>query len=528
MDRHATRELEFQLIQLLENGLNDEEMARLRAQLLADREALDHYLRFVTVHAGVRQTCIHTENMPVPDLPDRTETRPVATPASPARPWRHWRRIAAVAAVVMLGLSVLLLKSPKRLPPPAGPVSATLVGVHQALWPAWTQSGFVNNGLKAGRWQLNQGLAQLKLLAGTQIILHAPCDFTLQTDNRLSLHTGRAWIHVPVGAEGFTVTTVGAHLVDYGTEFGVIADEAGQTTAHVFVGSVGIRPAADVDNFEHRMTQGQAATMDAHGIMSPTTRAHRELFVSDLSQVGSTSLPGLRLDMADLVGGGNGFGTGFLDHGLDPGSGRRINRPLSERHPDLSHRYHLLTDNPYIDGVMVPDGRKGINIISSTGLAFEKCPATDGTYYDGIFNGAKMSQGSSRIFHLGKLQGQAYGTPMHPALNMHTNAGITFDLKAIRDSNPGTRIRRFEGLCGISETQPEQGRRRARTEFWVLEDGEVRFHFPIEATESATRLASVDLDEDSRFLTLLTTTAGDSVYAWAFFAQPVLELTLAD
>jgi hypothetical protein len=526
MDKNEVRELELQLIQLLEGGLNDQEMAQLRTLLLSDTQALDHYLRFVTVHAGMRQTCIHTEGLPVPDPPREQDDLPDVAAPLPATRFRYWRRITAAAAVLLMLLSLVLLKSPHHPPAPSGPVSATLVDVHQALWPTWTQTGFVNNSLKAGRWQLNQGLAQLQLLAGTRLILHAPCDFTLHEDNRLSLHTGRAWIQVPLGAEGFSVTTVGAHLVDYGTEFGVIADEAGNTSAHVFVGSVGIRPADEVDNFEHRLTQGQATTMDAQGRMSPTTRAEREHFISNLSQVGSTSLPGRQLDLADLVGGGNGFGTGRIDHGLDPGSGRRINQPLSERHPDQQRRYHLLADNPYVDGVLVPDGRKGINIISSTGLAFETCPNTDGTYYDGIFNGAKMSFAHSRKFHLGQLQGQAYGTSLYPALNMHTNAGITFDLDAIRANNPGVRIRRFEGLCGISETSPE--RRTGRTEFWVLEDGVVRFHFPIEATESVTRLASVEIAPSTRFLTLLTTTAGDAAYAWAFFGQPVLELTLAD
>lgn len=526
MDKKETRELEFQLVQLLEGGLNDTEMSALRTRLLSSAEALDHYLRFVTVHAGMRQTCIHTENMPVPDLPSETDASPDPITTLPRKRFRHWRRIAAVAALLLVLLSLALLKSPHQLPAPSGPACATLVDVHQALWPSWTQTGFVNNQLKAGRWKLNQGLAQLQLLTGTRLILHAPCDFTLHEDNRLSLHTGRAWIQVPPGSEGFAVTTVGAHLVDYGTEFGVIADEAGNTSAHVFVGSVGIRPANEVNNFEHRLTQGQATTMNAQGDMTATTRAQEEHFVTDLSQVRATTLPGLRLDLADLVGGGNGFGTGRIDHGLDPGTGRKIDKPLSERHPDQQRRYHLLVENPYVDGVLVPNGRKGINIISSTGLAFADCPNTDGTYYDGIFNGAKMSQSQSRIFHLGQLQGQAYGTSLHPALNMHTNAGITFDLDAIRASNPGARIRRFEALCGISETNP--GRRTGHTEFWVLEDGVVRFRFPLAAEESATRPVSVRISESAHFLTLVTTTTGDAAYAWAFFAQPTLELALAD
>ena len=100
MDSKETRELELQLVQLLEGGLNDAEMATLRAHLLSNRQALDHYLRFVTVHAGMRQTCIHTENMPVPDLPSAAEAPSAPAITSPTSRFRLWRRMAAVAAVL--------------------------------------------------------------------------------------------------------------------------------------------------------------------------------------------------------------------------------------------------------------------------------------------------------------------------------------------------------------------------------------------------------------------------------------------
>lgn len=529
MDKKQRSELEYQLVQLLNGALNDTEMAHLRQQLKTDPKALDHYMRFVTVHAGMRQTCIHTEGLPVPDLPESAPT-PSATESSreilEVRTRPHTRllwAIAAAAALIAILIGVSMIRRNPPHPAPSGNPCATLLDVHQAAWASWTREGFLENRLRAGHWLLTQGLAKIKLQEGAELILHAPCDFTLEEGNHLTLHTGRVWVHVPPGAEGFSLSTRGAHLTDYGTEFGVIADEAGQTAAHVFVGSVGIRPASHVHHFEHRLTQGQATTMDAEGTMAPTTRAYPQHFVSDLTQIRHNALPGKTLDLADMVGGGNGFGMGRIDWGINPSTGQFLRRPLSERHPDRARRYQVLKKSPYIDGVFVPDASKGINIISSTHLAFNGCPDTDGTYYDGIFNGAKMSIGGSRIFHPGRLQGQAYGTSLYPALNIHTNAGITFDLDAIRASNPGISIKRFQALCGISETVSQEPQGQA--EFWVLVDGKERFHYALESPDDEARLVNVKIANDERFLTLAATTVGNAAYNWTFFAEPILELT---
>ena len=48
-------------------------------------------------------------------------------------------------------------------------------------------------------------------------------------------------------------------------------------------------------------------------------------------------------------------------------------------------------------------------------------------------------------------KGQRYGTREHPAVVTHTNAGVTFDIAAIRPTLSDLKVVRFEALCGVSQ-----------------------------------------------------------------------------
>ena len=150
---------------------------------------------------------------------------------------------------------------------------------------------------------------------------------------------------------------------------------------------------------------------------------------------------------------------------------------------------------------------------------FDRVPATDGSYYDGIFNGARFAgQGQARS---GKLDGERYGTPERPALSLHPNAGITFDLQAINGDNPGVFAKTFRALCGVSETAGHT--HRQTTDFWVLVDGKLKSHHQCRPGEFNTGLINVRLDPSTRFLTLITTCSGDPTGCWGFFGNPTLE-----
>ncbi len=128
------------------------------------------------------------------------------------------------------------------------------------------------------------------------------------------------------------------------------------------------------------------------------------------------------------------------------------------------------------------------------------------------------------------LNGQTYGTPQNPAISLHSNQGITFDLQAIRQSIPGGKILRFTSLFGVSETlaqipsfDPNAGLNSGKVNCWVLIDGKERFNRNSVSYQQGALEIAVDISEQDRFLTLVVTESVDRrAYDWALFARPFL------
>lgn len=135
---------------------------------------------------------------------------------------------------------------PSPIVPISPPALATLI---QDRGGVWASGGPDAEGAFAqGRHELAAGYVMIRTERGAQVTLQSPTTIHLDSENQLGLLTGMLWAHVPVGAEGFTVQTPGADVVDLGTDFGVEVDAEGQTEVHVFTGKVVAQP------------QGQPAT----------------------------------------------------------------------------------------------------------------------------------------------------------------------------------------------------------------------------------------------------------------------------
>ena len=242
---------------------------------------------------------------------------------------------------------------------------------------------------------------------------------------------------------------------------------------------------------------------------------------------GERSCPGRRLNLADIVGGGNGFGTGMPGQGIDLVTGSAFKRPIRIVRQAPQGGYTPVPDRRYIDGVFVPNGGHGRVVISSTGLAFQGCPVTLGTYYEGVVNTAEQTVvDQPDTTYPGRLRGVEYGSPQHPALNIHPNAGITFDLEAIRTDNPGAIIERFTALCGISESTPRP--RSSSADTWVLVDGSVAFHVSCPRDQNRSQEVAVPIAPETRFLTLVTACTEDAGHSWCFFGDPMLDLAVGE
>ncbi|MCX5644523.1 MAG: NPCBM/NEW2 domain-containing protein [Phycisphaerae bacterium] len=383
--------------------------------------------------------------------------------------------------------------------------------------------------LRVGRRTLEEGYARIRLQKGAEVLVQAPSTFDLRTTNRMFLESGWITAAVPPAATGFVVRTPGSSVVDFGTEFGLLAGDAGNTEIHVFDGRIEFEHlgGAVAAGARQRLVKDEAITVDAEGRATRVPLRDRpRLFSRTMPAAGGFGIPGKRLSLADMVGAGNGLDTGVWGQGLDASTGRFFSGRKVLKRDD--NGFQSVPSLPFVDGVFVPDSNDGAAVVTSTGINFDECPKTCGKSYETIINGAIFESGSLGA-QFGRLAGRTYNTGANPSIGMHPNAGITFDLDAIRHAMPGVEIDRFVALCGVSESVVPfcRGRDPAdiKVDFWVLVDGRVHFHANLAAAPSQSGRIDMRLGPNDRFLTLVTTHPGDYQYGWALFAEPALELT---
>ena len=211
-------------------------------------------------------------------------------------------------------------------------------------------------------------------------------------------------------------------------------------------------------------------------------------------------LQGEALDLADIVGGGNGFGTGKKGQGLDARTGKVQERPFGDL-GNVSPGHFAACDYPFIDGVFVP--ANGQTTISSTALIAHNLPANSGKAWDMIRHGPVSSQYSTT---LGTID---YNSAGHSMIGLHANAGITFDLAAIRnaarppaETDASVVEYQFSAVAGYGGRTVEPS-----AEFRIFLDGELKSTGRLGRNDTAN--ISIEIPATSRFLTLISTDGGD-------------------
>ena len=218
--------------------------------------------------------------------------------------WGTVTLFSSVAALLLLVLGIVDHVRSQR-------VVAELGNSLHARWAQMPDS----NGLRPGPLELREGVAEITLKQGTRILVQAPCEFELLSPNRLELLGGSLTAFVPEQARGFRVITPGSEIVDFGTEFGVAVDSFTAYEVHVFKGRVSLEPdpGQGRTNKPEDLRDGQCALADASGSIRTEALALRpQRFLQEMPDVHQVGIPGRRLNLADVVGGGNGFGTGRI------------------------------------------------------------------------------------------------------------------------------------------------------------------------------------------------------------------------
>jgi hypothetical protein len=429
--------------------------------------------------------------------------------------------VVACIAVVLAILTTFRHIQAKR-------VVATLHDSVDAKWTAPPKQ----SELRRGWLELQEGFAQLTFKNGAEAILQAPCKLRLESREQLFLERGTLAVKVTEPTQQFLVRTPNSTVKDLGTEFGVLVNQNGQTETHVYQGSVqlgeGSQPLPASKTLV--LKQGRAAGVDSAGNIVAVAFEPRKL-TRTLPKFSAFGIPGKRLDLADALMGGNGFGTGETNKIVDLRTGEILQRQDNSVNPNVKGKISVVARSlPFVDYLFLPDGEQGPIQVSSEGHSFAQCPDTEGGVFSYVSDSA-LIRGEPGTIGTVVLNGKDYGTRVDPVISMHANAGITFDLQAIRATLSGVAIRRFTALCGISESAGMAVLREAgkaalhKADFWVLVDGQPRLGREGVQVQTGGIPVNIELTATDRFLTLIVTDGGDGYgYDWGVFAEPALEL----
>lgn len=544
------------ILQKLEGTITRGNYERLMRLLEQDRELADYYIEFTLLYAALSEpgkivfdgdvetidresyNCLFAQL--AEDEKKAVAFSPVCCPETPAliegvrerkkkykvsrqvSRFNIWFTFSAMAA--MLIVMWYVVHYPRSVPMAV----ATLTDTIDARWsaPGVNPPGMRFTNVDAPH-TLVSGFAKITFDYGAEVVVEGPAEFSFLSPEKVHLHYGRLFARVPSRAVGFTVDMPGGSVIDLGTEFGVVARMDGADDVKLFSGSASLLAGQQgTRRSSQLLIPGQAARIIGHTgeVQDVTLDSHA--FARRIDSASGIVWKGQPIDLADIVGGGNGLGTGVIETAINPLTGLRGGYFDDDRHSD--NRFVAVTADRYIDGVFVPSGATA-QVVSSRGDVFEDCPVTIGLFYTEIINGTGKYIGDfSHGVPLGELGGKHYGTETVSGLFMHANLGITYDLEAIRGDFPEFAMCTFTAEAGLSTAAPRKG----NADIWVLVDGQVRFCQRGVTDKGKAYPIDIPLRQTDRFLTLIVTDGGDvdvptsgsraTDSDWCVFMQPRL------
>jgi len=557
MQHPYPNEIGILIFKLLENCISDKEIQQLDDYLAHHPEAIHDYCNYVKNYTALRTKLNEQGRMsgevPLEECLDQTiwqklaedeKTSPTVEVVQEPEPKpricvekveypKISRRVSAgavIAAAVSAAAIILIFLFAYLAPPATGFKVAVLADSIHAKWA--TTHGAMDKGdpvlTSRSDVVLQEGCVTFLFDNGAQVTLEGPCAFQVRTEDQIKMRYGRLYAIVPREAVGFSVYTDNAKIIDLGTEFGVQADIGGDTSLYVMQGKTTLIAGVEASKEIIEVVAGMGKRIAADSLAISDIPFLQTHFVRTIHSDSNAIWKGQKaLSLADIVGGGNGLGTGVIDLGIDLPSGNFI-KPMGM--PELhatANVYRPVPSSRFIDGVFIPNGQSQ-QIVSSLGHVFQECPPSSGACYGTITS-------AIRILDTRAIQNSAVsGYWNAQCVLMHANMGITYDLQAIRSLLPAIKITRFQTRFGIEKEaiRPEA----SNADFWILVDGKIR-HQKIQVQEKTLFSADIEISDKDRFLTLITTdgqdpegriwdnmplTAIDS--DWCMYADPVLIL----
>ncbi len=452
---------------------------------------------------------------------------------------------------------VVTANQPPSLPAkPERELVGQITGTADCRWadPQEVPSAAVPLGRK---YELASGLVEIAYKTGAKVILQGPCRYEVDSACGGFLSLGKLtarvvsgqWSvvseaksqdHYPLATSHyplFSVRTPTAVVTDLGTEFGVEVSPGGTTTSHVFRGSVRVRLAAGAGQqpgkSEVVLRTNQSARVERDAGAAAARFAPKGAVGDDPVFVRRLVEPPKVLDLLDIVAEGDGTGH-RRERGIDPATG--MQDPAFYAGGRFSDgQYHRVPWQKLIDGVFIPDGRRSPVVLDSAGHTFDGCPDTDG-YAAGSISAraAEVKPHDARaeipeyyIYALG--HGRQFMPEGRGLLAFHANAGLTFDLEAMRRLHPGVRPVCFQAVAGLGDASrvfPQLvNAGDALADIWVFVDGRLKLKRTQLRPADGTLKVDVELGPGDRFLTLVSTDGGNGTHCdWVVFGDPVLQM----
>jgi hypothetical protein len=435
-----------------------------------------------------------------------------------------------------------------------------ITGMVDCQWANESMAAFNGAHVPRGRkYALISGLMEITYNTGAKVILQGPVTYEVESAVSGFLSVGKltakvdkdkrsaivnqksetstpqslipnpslSTAHYPL----FTIKTPTAVVTDLGTEFGVEVGRQGQTTSHVFRGSVKLQLVGDDSEAEgdaivlRENETVQTEKSDKAGGPAVTVRrisANPAPFVRQMIQ------PPKFIDLLDIVAGGNGTGQ-HRERGIDPSSG--MEDPLFVAAVrDADPQYRPITWSALIDGVFVPKGGAGPTVLDSAGHTFDGFQKTDGKAYGSIWPRSANVKPNKRnenpnywVHFLGRCD--QYMPERRGLLGLHANAGITFNLAAMRDRYPGVRPVRLRAVAGVAEAPGRHSPDEGTADIYVFVDGKVKLEQMQFRPGQSAFAVDVEIGADDRFLTLVATDGGEGCSCnWVVFGDARLEV----
>lgn len=168
----------------------------------------------------------------------------------------RWMAFVGYAAAACVALSIVLFYQMR-----AGPNLAELTATRDANWgDAEIEYG---ESLKRGRVSLTHGYSEITMNNGVTLVLEAPVEIQIESQDLIRLVRGKLVAKVPEVAIGFTVLTPTSEIVDLGTEFAMSVDTNGASEVHVLDGEVKARALKGKD-FTHLLKDEGMSFKDQH------------------------------------------------------------------------------------------------------------------------------------------------------------------------------------------------------------------------------------------------------------------------